>query len=273
MAPKYCVVLGSGLTAVTEALIAGAEHLRLFYQNIQHFRPCTMSGHRGALVLSGDLAILEGRGHPYEERSAHELAHHVRTLGWLGCRSFILTNATGSLLPDLFPGSIALVEDHFCLPTGLDPTVGVLDKDNPDETRLMRSEFLDAQRLYHPKFLEQAEACAIELGIPAPRRVRYGIIQVGRRYETPAEIDFGRRVGIETVGMSLVTETLAIKAMGANTLAINGISNWAVGIEAALDGHPLTHKSVTDVMEELVAPQLSRLIPALVGRSTTPVPI
>jgi purine-nucleoside phosphorylase len=69
----------------------------------------------------------------------------------------------------------------------------------------------------------------------------------GPSYETPAEIEYLRRIGADLVGMSTVAEVIAARHMGMNVLAISCVTNMAAGI---LD-QPLSHTEVIETGERV----------------------
>jgi purine nucleoside phosphorylase len=81
----------------------------------------------GRLVLGrvGEtpVALMQGRSHLYEHGRPDGMKAAVRTLAEIGCRTLVLTNAAGSLDPELGPGSVMLVSDHIGL-TGVSPLFG-----------------------------------------------------------------------------------------------------------------------------------------------------
>jgi purine-nucleoside phosphorylase len=70
---------------------------------------------------------------------------------------------------------------------------------------------------------------------------------LGPSYETPAEIEYLRRIGVDLVGMSTVAETIAARHMGIKVLAISCVTNMAAGI---LD-QPLSHAEVMETGERV----------------------
>src|SRR5215472_11233576 len=96
--PAIGVVLGSGLGAFAEELQARVE---IPYSEIPGWPMATAIGHAGRLVLgklgSLEVAVMAGRAHLYEGRSAQEVVFGVRTLGALGARSMVFTNAAGGI--------------------------------------------------------------------------------------------------------------------------------------------------------------------------------
>ena len=86
-----------------------------------------MSGHVPQLVI-GQLegrrvAVFGGRSHYYESGRADAMRLPLETLAALGTDKLILTNAAGSLRPDIPPGDLMLLDDHIAF-AGTNPLIG-----------------------------------------------------------------------------------------------------------------------------------------------------
>jgi purine-nucleoside phosphorylase len=219
--PSVGVVLGSGLGAFAEELQARVE---LPYSDIPGWPVSTAIGHAGRLVLgklgSLDVAVMAGRAHLYEGRSAQEVAFGVRTLGALGVRSMVFTNAAGGINLAYRRGGLVLISDHINL-QGVNPLVG------PNDDSL-GPRFPDMTEVYSASYRETAKQVADGLGIEINEGVYAGLL--GPSYETPAEIRYLRAIGADLVGMSTVLEAIAANHMGMKSLGISCVTNMAAGI-------------------------------------------
>ena len=128
------------------------------------FRALSVEGHAGRLVLGRlggvEVACLQGRVHLYEGVPAAAVNVLPRTLKALGCEILILTNAAGSLRPEIEPGAIALIEDHINL-LGQNPLVGRNDA-------ALGPRFPDMSEVYDRDLRTRLAAVAARLGIPLP---------------------------------------------------------------------------------------------------------
>jgi purine-nucleoside phosphorylase len=210
------LVLGTGLSPVAQAIEAPKA---LPYEAIPGFPRAGAPGHEGRLVsglLGGrPVLALSGRFHLYEGFEAAEACLPLRTLGMLGARTLILTNAAGALNPAFRAGSLMLVTDHINH-TGHNPLRG-------PNVEALGERFPDLSRAYDPKLRELASAQAARLDI----RIEQGVyLQVlGPSIETPAETRAFRLLGADAVGMSLAIETVAARHMGLRVLAISCLTN------------------------------------------------
>ncbi len=221
-------MLGSGLGAIAERI---AEPVTVAYDDLPGFPRPSVQGHAGRLVLGRlggvPVACLSGRAHLYEGVGPRPLNTLVRTLKAIGCRAILLTNASGSLRPELGPGSLVLIEDHINL-QGTNPLVGPNDE-------AVGPRFVDLTEVYAARLRSAIGSAAAARGIALGRGVYLAVL--GPSFETPAEIRAYRALGADLVGMSTVPEAISARHAGLEVAAISVVTNLAAG----LAGEPLTH--------------------------------
>jgi purine-nucleoside phosphorylase len=236
--PKIGLVLGSGLGAFADSL---SDATRVPYADIPTFPRSTAIGHAGQMVLgkTGSVAVaaMQGRAHLYEGYSAQEVTLPIRVFGRMGIRAVILTNAAGGINLSYSQGALVLLRDHINL-QGANPLVG------PNDDRF-GVRFPDMTRAYDREYREIAREEASKLGIPLHEGVYAALL--GPSYETPAEIEYLRRIGADLVGMSTVAEVIAARHMEIKVLAISCVTNMAAGIL----GQPLSHAEVMETGERV----------------------
>jgi purine-nucleoside phosphorylase len=236
--PKIGLVLGSGLGAFAGSL---TDATRVPYADIPTFPRSTAIGHAGQMVLgkTGSIAVaaMQGRAHLYEGYSAQEVTFPIRVFGRMGVRAVILTNAAGGINLSYSQGALVLLRDHINL-QGANPLVG------PNDDRF-GVRFPDMTRAYDRDYREIAREEASKLGIPLHEGVYAALL--GPSYETPAEIEYLRRIGADLVGMSTVAEVIAARHMEIKVLAISCVTNMAAGIL----GQPLSHAEVMETGERV----------------------
>jgi xanthosine phosphorylase len=252
LAPRVGIVLGSGLGAVADAV---QDPLVVGYEELPGFPRPTVAGHAGRAVL-GHLAgvavcVLMGRAHLYEGADAGPRVNPVRALRAAGAETLVLTNAAGSLRPEVGPGSLMAISDHINL-TGHNPLAGP----NDDAIGPRFPSMADA---YDPALRAELHAAADDLGIALADGVYLAV--TGPSFETPAEIRAFRTLGADAVGMSTVHETILARHAGLRVAAVSAISNLAEG----LSGVPLSHEQ-TLADAQRAAGDLARLLQAFVGR-------
>jgi purine-nucleoside phosphorylase len=240
------VVLGSGLGEFAGKL---ENAVRIPYDQIPGFARSTVEGHAGQLVLGEvegiAVAVQQGRFHYYEGYEMDQVIMPVRTFGLMGARNLILTNAAGSLNPDMVPGSLMLISDHLnCM--GVNPLRGENDlRFGPRFPDL--SDVYD--REFHAVVHEEANAIARERFESGKDPVLKDFINrgvycglSGPTYETPAEIHMYRLLGADAVGMSTVPEAIAARHQGTKVIGISCITNLAAG----MSDEPINHEEVME---------------------------
>ena len=174
----------------------------------------------------------------------------------MGIRAVILTNAAGGINLSYSQGALVLIRDHINL-QGANPLVG------PNDDRF-GVRFPDMTHAYAKTYRQIAREEAAKLGITLHEGVYAGLL--GPSYETPAEIEYLRRIGADLVGMSTVAEVIAARHMGIKVLAISCVTNMAAGI---LD-QPLSHAEVMETGERVKTTfeaLLRAVLPRIAGRS------
>ena len=243
---KIGIILGTGLGQAAEA---AEDPVVVPYSEIPNFPVSTVSGHAGRFV-SGKIAgksvmIMQGRVHFYEGYSMAQLAVPVQAMHMLGIEKLIVTNASGGICEDYFPGQIVLIADHIKM-TADSPLRG----ENPDA---LGSRFFDMTQAYHPALKTAAHAAAAEIGLTLPEGV-YAYMG-GPQFETPAEIRMLRALGADLVGMSTVPEVITAAHCGMQVLGLSCVTNMAAGMK---DGG--MNQEVIAQAEEKLKERLKQLI-------------
>jgi purine-nucleoside phosphorylase len=250
--PRIGLVLGSGLGAFADSLTDAA---RIPYSEIPSFPQSTAIGHAGRMVIGKagavTVAAMQGRVHLYEGYSAQQVAFPIRVFARMGIKAIILTNAAGGINLGYSQGALVLIRDHINL-QGTNPLVG------PNDDRF-GLRFPDMTHAYCREYRQAAREEATKLGNTLPEGIYAALL--GPSYETPAEIEYLRRIGAELVGMSTVAEVIAARHMGLNVLAISCVTNMAAGI---LD-QPLSHAEVMETAER-VKSKFEALLKAVLPR-------
>jgi purine-nucleoside phosphorylase len=240
--PAYGLVLGSGLGHITDAV----DGVAIDYADLPGFPHAGVSGHAPRLVI-GDLegtrvAIFGGRAHYYESGRGDAMRLPLQVLKALGGERLILTNAAGSMHPDLNPGDLMLLSDHINF-SGLNPLIG-----EPTDARFVpMTEAHDPTLRAALKAAAKAEDIALMEGVYA--------WYSGPSFETPAEIRAIRTLGADAVGMSTVPEVILARFLGLKVAAISTITNKAAG----LSDEQISHDH-TKAMAPLGAAKLEKIL-------------
>jgi purine-nucleoside phosphorylase len=221
------LILGSGL-----GHIAGqVEGTAIPYADLAGFPHAGVSGHNPNLVIGHlegvRVAAFGGRAHYYESGDPAVMRLPLEVLTLLGAESLILTNAAGSLRPDMPTGSVMLLSDHINF-SGLNPLIG-----EPTDAR-----FVPMTEAHDPglRALLRASARAQDVELHEGVYAWYS----GPSFETPAEIRAIRTLGADAVGMSTVPEVILARFLGLRVAAISAITNMAAGLSAESISHEHT---------------------------------
>lgn len=251
--PRVGVVLGSGLGAVAEAV---ADPATIDYGELPGFPRPGVAGHGGQAVLGRiggvPVAVLQGRAHVYEGGELDHIRTPVRALRAAGAEILVLTNAAGSLRPEVGPGRLMLISDHVNL-----SGVNVLAGPNDDE---IGPRFPSMRDAYDPELRTRLRAAAEELGITLAEGVYLAVS--GPTFETPAEIRAFATLGADAVGMSTVHEAAVARHCGLRVAAISAIANLAEGMSDEPLSHEQTLRDAQRAAEDL-APLLVRFVERL----------
>ena len=218
MRARVGVVLGTGLGGLADAVHGPWS---MSSQETGWLAASRATGHAGRLVcgrLGGlPVAMLQGRVHGYEGCPPEMLTRGVELLAALGCRTLVITNASGGLRPDMQSGELVVVTDHIDLvrrrwEEGLGESAGpaVRPRGAP---------------LYHPALVDLSFQATRRAGAVARKGV-YALLS-GPCYETRAEYRMLRRLGADVVGMSTVPEVVAAHRLGLRVAVCSVVTNVA----------------------------------------------
>jgi purine-nucleoside phosphorylase len=254
LVPSVALVLGSGLgEAISVAKqVAGADAgVEFDYAELSGFPRPTVVGHAGKLWIgalgSATFAAFQGRIHFYEGHGMALASITSQVAAALGTRTIILTTAVGAIDPSLPAGAIVVVRDHLNL-MGANALQGWRMADGSPA-------FVDVAGLYD----DELSAAALDAAATAGSSVSEGVYAAvaGPSYETPAETAFLRQSGATVVGMSMVPEAVAARALGMRVLGLSFVTNEA--------GAAVSHGDVLEA-SRTAADAVGRIVATLVDR-------
>ncbi|MDV7270741.1 purine-nucleoside phosphorylase [Thioclava sp. A2] len=225
--PAIGLVLGSGLGHLADAV----NGVAIPYSDLPGFPHAGVSGHNPKLVIGTlegvRVAIFGGRVHYYENGNPAEMRLPLEILKELGCGQLLLTNAAGSLRPDIPPGGLMMLNDHINF-AGANPLIG-----EPSDARFVP--LTDA----HDQDMRAALTSAAKAeGIALPEGVYCWFS--GPCFETPAEIRAAKIFGADAVGMSTVPEVILARFLGLRVAAVSVITNMGAGMADEQISHEQT---------------------------------
>jgi len=252
--PRIGIILGSGLGGFASQV---KDAVVIPYADIPGFPQSTVAGHSGKLVLGNlrgiPVAVMQGRVHAYEGYPMDSVTFPMRVLGTLGVKELIVTNAAGGVNTRYAQGSLVCISDHINL-TGTNAALG------PNEPR-WGERFFDMSTAYSPRLRKLAVAEAALQGFMLPEGVYLAVL--GPSYETAAEIRAFRTLGADLVGMSTVHEVIVARHMGIEVLGISLVTNMAAGVldeainhEEVMETGKRVEKQFTELLASLV-PQIA----------------
>ncbi|SFC00060.1 xanthosine phosphorylase [Massilia yuzhufengensis] len=242
-APRVALILGSGLGVLAEQM---TDAVSISYADLPGFPISTVHGHAGELVL-GELAgvpvvCMKGRGHFYEGYGASVMTSAVRTFKLIGCEMLFVTNAAGSLRPEVDAGSVVVLNDHINLLPG-SPMSG------PNDDRF-GPRFFSMANAYDAELRSMIKETAAAKGITLNEGVYLAC--PGPNFETAAEIRAFKTLGADVVGMSVVPEVIAARHCGLKVAGVSAVTNLAEGLSPFPLSHEQTLKYAAVAAKDLV---------------------
>ncbi len=249
--PEFALTLGSGLGEVVSQMQLLRDPIP--YASIPNFIQTTVAGHQGNLLvgkISGVHVLgLQGRKHYYEEgptpdevTALREITIPVQVARLLGASVYFATNAAGGLDPKHKLNDLMAITSHLGLffPNALQGPV-VMDTER----------FVPQHTTYTPHLRQLLHTAATNLGIQQFLHEGIYCALTGPTYETSAESQALRALGVQAVGMSTIPEIVVANSLGMDTIGLSFISNVI-----APDGENATsHEEVTGALNDIDAAQ------------------
>ena len=249
--PKAGIILGSGLGSFVDEV---KIKFSIAYDEIPDFPTSTVEGHEGKLIFGliddKEVVVMQGRFHYYEESDIDKVVFPIRVMKFLGVKNLIISNASGGVNPNFEIGDMMIIEDHINLIPN--PLVG----SNFDE---LGTRFPDMSQPYCKKMISDAEEIAKTHKITLQKGVYVGV--TGPTLETPAEYNYFRIIGGDTIGMSTVPEVIAARHMRIKCFGISVITDLGVPGKIKV----VTHEDVQNVANK-AKPILATLVTELIKK-------
>ena len=225
------IFAGSGF----ENLIELEKKVSVSYKKIG-FDFKEIKGHKRELVFGtkyGKKIVLASRFHLYEDGATDNLFDLFKVLSSLGVKTVISTTATGGIRKGFKEGDLMIIKDHINL-SGTNPLIAIKP-----------IEFVDLTNAYDDEYRK------ICLNIAKKNKIKLfegvHLQTMGPTYETPAEVNYYRAIGADTVSMSMAFDCICSNYFKMRFLAFAGVSNKAV----EEDGEALTHEEVVKTMRSI----------------------
>lgn len=240
--PDTLIILGSGLGALGHEI---ANPVIINYADLKGFPQSTVSGHEGRLIIGSlcghNVICMQGRIHLYEGHDPQSINTIIKAFQILGIKQLIVTNAAGSLNPQMAPGSIMLIKDHINF-SGRNPLAGYNDD-------ALGPRFPDLSNAYDADIRHQVHQLAHRHNIELFDGVY--LMVLGPNFETAAEIRAFRTLGADAVGMSTVPEVLCAVHSGMKVLGLSVITNFGTGMKEGTQSHSETLAQANSAAQKL----------------------
>src|SRR6195952_1806628 len=231
--PEVGIILGTGLGGLVNEIEVDKQ---LMYSNIPDFPISTLEFHSGKLIfgkLAGkNVVAMQGRLHYYEGYTMQQITFPVRVMKMLGIKTLFVSNATGSLNPDIKKGDLMVISDHINLQPN-NPLIGRNDTE-------LGPRFPDMSQPYQRTLINKALDIAAANNITCHKGVYVAV--TGPNLETSAEYKYLRVIGADAVGMSTVPEVIVANHAGLPVFAVSVLTD---------EGFPEELKPVS--IEEIIA--------------------
>jgi purine-nucleoside phosphorylase len=249
--PEVGIILGTGLAKLVDEI---EVEKKLMYAHIPNFPVSTVEFHSGKLIfgtLNGKKVVaMQGRLHYYEGYSMQQITFPVRILKLLGIERLFVSNASGSLNPEIKKGDLVCIEDHIdLLPDN--PLRG----SNMDH---LGPRFPDMSRPYDKNLISNAMKIASKMEVNIHKGVY--VATSGPNLETRAEYRYMRLIGGDIVGMSTVPEVIVANHMSLPTFAISVVTDEGfhedlqpVSFEDIVEIATKVEPKMTMILKELIA--------------------
>lgn len=150
---------------------------------------------------------------------------NIWALKSLGVDKIVAVNAVGSLLPEIAPGSVVLVDDFLDFTFGREHTYFTGGEAGLQHT--------DMTHAYDCDWQEVLAAAAAAAGVPIVRDGVYVCVQ-GPRFESRAEIRAYAKLGGTVSGMTGVPEVTLANELGLTYGSLALVTNFCCGLAPAV---------------------------------------
>jgi len=232
--PQVGLICGTGFGPCTDVL---TDRVTIPYADLG-FRPSLIPSHINEVdvgMLDGVVvAAVKGKSLPCDGASWAEAGLPARTLALAGCHSLLYSAHSGSMRPEVPPGSFLAFTDHINF-SGINPLA------TEREGGGWQTPFLSMADLYDRELLAAVVPTVESAGVPFPTGVAG--YWMGPSFETPAEIRLAQLAGCSISSNSFLPEVMAGYHAGMRVVAFTFLSVWSAGIGDAIVMGPILHSA------------------------------
>lgn len=216
--PKVAIIGGTGIGERLLARAGAAIHVP------------TSTGILRARLIEDGRALLVARHGDGHRIPPHKINYAAMANGlkFLGIEYCLASAAVGSLRTDWASGTLVACSDFIELTN--------------------RNLTLFQNNVVHTDFTHPFDPCARKALAKSDNVIDGGVYisANGPRYETPAEIEFYKKIGGDVVGMTAGSEAVVMREGGIKYACLAVVSNLAAG----LAGQELSHEEVVAAMKK-----------------------
>jgi xanthosine phosphorylase len=233
--PTLGLVCGTGFAPCTDVL---ADRVTIPFEDLG-FRLSAIPAHVNEVEV-GELggvcvAAVKAKVLPCDGATWAESGLPARSLALAGCRALLYSANSGSMRPDVPPGSFLAFSDHINF-SGINPLAAEREGGG------WPTPYLSMAELYDAELRERVVAAVEAAGVPLP--VGVAGYWVGPSFETPAEIRLAQLAGCSISSNSFLPEVMAGFHAGMRVVAFTFVSTMSAGI-----GAPIALGPVLDLAE------------------------
>lgn len=223
--PTVGLICGTGFAPCTDVL---ADRVNIPFEDLG-FRPSAIPAHVNEVEV-GELggvsvAAVKAKVLPCDGATWAESGLPARSLALAGCRTLLYSANSGSMRPDVPPGSFLAFSDHINF-SGLNPLA--MEREGVG----WPTPYLSMAELYDAELRERVVAVVEATGVPLP--IGVAGYWMGPSFETPAEIRLAQLAGCSISSNSFLPEVMAGFHAGMRIVAFTFVSTMSAGIGAPI---------------------------------------
>lgn len=236
------IILGSGYENLIEL-----ENVKVVDYKSLGFEFCEVKGHLRQFTFGeykSKKIVLISRFHYYESGTTENIFLLFNVLSLIGVKTIFATTAVGGVNPDFKAGDMMLIKSHINL-CGVNPLIAK-----------QPVKFVDLSNAYDKDLRKLIIKTAKKLEIEICEGVH--LQTSGPSYETPAEVDFYKKIGADTVSMSTALDCICARNFDIKFVALAGITNKAVSEKTGA----ISHDDVLEISRK-ICKKLSKIVEAV----------
>ncbi len=228
--PSVGLICGTGFAPCTDVL---SDRVTIPFEELG-FRTSAIPDHVNEVdvgeVGGVTVAAVKAKVLPCDAATSQESGLPARTLARAGCATLLYSANSGSMRPDVTPGSFLAFTDHINF-SGFNPL------STEREGSGWETPYLSMAELYEATLTGQVMAAVEAAGVPFPSGIAG--YWTGPSFETPAEIRLAQMAGCSISSNSFLPEVMAGYHAGLKVVAFTFVSTMSAGMGPPIDLGPV----------------------------------